>query len=328
MIISRTPLRASFFGGGSDLSGYYKNSARGYGAVLSTAIDMYIYITVNRKFDDQIRVSYSQTEIVDSVDQIKHNIIREALKIAGVEKGIEIVYMGDVPLGSAGVGLASSSALAVGVLHALFAYEGKAVSAEFLAQKACEIEIGCLNNPVGKQDQYAVAYGGFHRYRFNADESVFVDPVICRPEIKETLQDRLMFFYTNMTHVSSQILLEQKENIPQKMRNLDRMVEMASEAERLLQQNAVDDFGALLDEAWKLKRELASGVSAPGIDEMYAAARKAGALGGKILGAGGGGFMMLYVPQGCQQSVREALSGYREQKVALEPEGSKIIYVR
>ena len=328
MIISRTPLRASFFGGGSDLGDYYRNSASGYGAALSTAIDMYIYITVNKKFDDQIRISYSKTEIVDCVDQIEHNIIREALKIAGVEKGIEIVYMGDIPLGSAGVGLASSSALAVGVLNALFAYQGQAVSAEFLAQKACEIEIDRLKNPIGKQDQYATAYGGFHHYRFNADESVFVNPLICRPQVKQALQENLMFFYTNMTHISSHILKEQREHIPQKMETLDRMVGMSYDAERLLQKNALNEFGALLDEAWKLKKQLASGISDPRIDEMYAAARKAGALGGKILGAGGGGFMMLYVPENRRQSVREALSQYREQKVALDPEGSKIIYVR
>lgn len=328
MIISRTPLRASFFGGGSDLGDYYRNSASGYGAALSTAIDMYIYITVNKKFDDQIRISYSKTEIVDCVDQIEHNIIREALKIAGVEKGIEIVYMGDIPLGSAGVGLASSSALAVGALNALFAYQGQAVSAEFLAQKACEIEIDRLKNPIGKQDQYAVAYGGFHHYRFNADESVFVNPLICQPQVKQALQENLMFFYTNMTHISSHILKEQMEHIPQKMENLDRMVGMSYDAERLLQKNALNEFGALLDEAWKLKKQLASGISDPRIDEMYAAARKAGALGGKILGAGGGGFMMLYVPENRRQSVREALSQYREQKVALDPEGSKIIYVR
>lgn len=328
MIISRTPLRASFFGGGSDLGDYYRNSACGYGAVLSTAIDMYIYITVNKKFDDQIRVSYSKTEIVDSVDQIKHNIIQEALKIAGIEKGIEIVYMGDVPLGSAGVGLASSSALAVGVLNALFAYQGRAVSAEFLAQKACEIEIDRLKNPIGKQDQYAVAYGGFHHYRFNADESVFVNPLICQPQVKQALQENLMFFYTNMTHISSHILREQKENIPEKMKNLDRMVQMSYEAERLLQRNALDEFGMLLDEAWRLKKQLASSISDPKIDEMYVAARGAGALGGKILGAGGGGFMMLYVPEKYRQSVRKALSQYREQKVALDLEGSKIIYVR
>lgn len=328
MIISRTPLRASFFGGGSDLGDYYRNSAGGYGAALSTAIDMYIYITVNKKFDDQIRISYSKTEIVDCVDQIEHNIIREALKIAGVEKGIEIVYMGDIPLGSAGVGLASSSALAVGALNALFAYQGQAVSAEFLAQKACEIEIDRLKNPIGKQDQYATAYGGFHHYRFNADESVFVNPLICRPQVKQALQENLMFFYTNMTHISSHILKEQREHIPKKMENLDRMVGMSYDAEQLLQKNALNEFGALLDEAWKLKKQLASGISDPRIDEMYATARKAGALGGKILGAGGGGFMMLYVPENRRQAVREALSQYREQKVALDPEGSKIIYVR
>ena len=277
MIISRTPMRASFFGGGSDLSGYYQNCSRGYGAVLSTAIDMYIYITVNKKFDDQIRVSYSKTEIVDRVDQIEHNIIREALKIAGIQKGIEIVYMGDVPLGSAGVGLVSSSALAVGVLNAFFAYQGRAVSAEFLAQKACEIEIDRLHNPIGKQDQYATAYGGFHHYRFNADESVFVDPLICQPQIKQELQKNLMFFYTNMTHISSHILRKQKENIPQKMKNLDCMVEMSYEAERLLQKNALDDFGVLLDEAWRLKKQLASGISDPRIEEMYTAAKNAGA---------------------------------------------------
>jgi len=263
VIISRTPLRASFFGGGSDLGDYYRNSASGSGAALSTAIDMYIYITVNKKFDDQIRISYSKTEIVDCVDQIEHNIIREALKIAGVEKGIEIVYMGDIPLGSAGVGLASSSALAVGVLNALFAYQGQAVSAEFLAQKACEIEIDRLKNPIGKQDQYAVAYGGFHHYRFNADESVFVNPLICQPQVKQALQENLMFFYTNMTHISSHILAEQREHIPKKMENLDRMVGMSYDAERLLQKNALNEFGALLDEAWKLKKQLASGISDP-----------------------------------------------------------------
>lgn len=328
MIISRTPLRASFFGGGSDLSNYYQHCAGGYGAVLSTAIDMYIYITVNRKFDDQIRVSYSKTEIVDSVDEIEHNIIREALKIAGIEKGIEIVYMGDVPLGSTGVGLASSSALAVGVLNALFAYQGQAVSAEFLAQKACEIEINRLQNPIGKQDQYAVAYGGFNHYRFNSDGTVFVNPLICRSEIKEELQHNLMFFYTNVTRISSHILAEQRENIPQRMANLDRMTQMSYEAEHLLQKNALDDFGALLDEAWNLKKKLANSISDSSIDEMYEKARKAGALGGKILGAGGGGFMMLYVPENYQQPVRDALSAYKERQVAFEPEGSKIIYVR
>ncbi len=328
MIMSRTPMRASFFGGGSDFSGYYQNSKTGYGAVLSTAINMYIYITVNKKFDDQIRVSYSKTEIVDRVDQIEHNIIREALKIAGIEKGIEVVYMGDVPLGSTGVGLASSSALAVGVLNALFAYKGKSVSAEFLAQKACEIEIERLKNPIGKQDQYAVAYGGMNHYRFNADETVFVNPLICRPETKQRLQKNLMFFYTNMTRISSHILGEQRANIPQRMGMLDRIVQMSYDAQTLLQTNCVDGIGELLDEAWSLKKQLAGGITDPLIDEMYDCARKAGAIGGKILGAGGGGFLMLYVPESRQDAVRRALAAYREVPIEFEPEGSKIIYVR
>lgn len=327
MIISRTPMRASFFGGGSDLAGYYRSSASGYGAVLSTAINMYAYITVNKKFDDQIRVGYSKTEIVDCVDQIEHNIIREALKIAGITKGIEVIYMGDVPLGTAGVGLASSSAIAVGVLNALYAYKGQSVSAEFLAQKACEIEIEKLKNPIGKQDQYAVAYGGFNHYRFNADETVFVNPLICQPETKRRLQDHLMFFYTNMTHISSHILKEQKENIARRMATLDRMTAMSYEAQSLLQNNCLDGFGELLDEAWRLKKQLAGGITDPQIDEMYERARKAGAIGGKILGAGGGGFLMLYVPEGKQDAVREALRGYKERQIRFEPEGSKIIYI-
>ena len=181
MIISRTPLRMSFAGGGSDLAAYYKT---GFGAVVSSALDRYIYITVNRKFDELIRVSYSQTEIVESVDELQHNIIRECLRIVGIEKGVEIVYMGDIPLGSAGTGLGSSSSLTVGVLNALYAYKGEHVSAERLAREACEIEIDILNCPIGKQDQYIAAYGGLQYVRFNRDESVFVDPVICQNIIR------------------------------------------------------------------------------------------------------------------------------------------------
>lgn len=328
MIISRTPMRASLFGGGSDFSDYYRNSKFKFGAVLSTAIDMYIYITVNKKFDDLIRVSYSKTEMVDSVDKIEHNIIREALKIAEIDRGIEVVYMGDIPLGSAGVGLASSSALAVGVLNALFAYKGQSVSAEFLAQKACEIEINRLNNPIGKQDQYAAAYGGFNHYRFNADETVFISPLICKPETKKKLQDHLMFFYTNVTRISSSILDQQKKNIPDKFPIIDRITEMSYDAENLLQSNCIDGIGTLLDEAWELKKKLAGGISNEEIDKMYYRAKEAGAIGGKVLGAGGGGFMMVYVPLHKQDCVRKALKNYKEINISFEPEGSKIIYVR
>lgn len=324
MIISRTPLRASFFGGGSDFKDYY---SKNYGSVLSTAINMYIYITVNKKFDDLIRVSYSKTEMVDCVDKLEHNIIREALKIAEIDKGVDIVYMGDVPLGSAGVGLASSSALAVGVLNALFAYKGQHVSADFLAEKACEIEINILKNPIGKQDQYAVAYGGFNHYRFNSDESVFVNPVICNKHTKEILKKNMMLFYTGITRVSSDILKEQKTNIKNTSEYIDRLVELVEIAQNVIIKNDLSTFGELLHESWQIKRKLAGGISNVWIDELYTKAREAGALGGKILGAGGGGFLLLYCPEERQNNVRYALSELREIDMDFEPQGSKIIYI-
>lgn len=324
MIISRTPLRASFFGGGSDFQDYYKN---GYGSVLSTTIDKYIYMTVNKKFDDLIRVSYSKTELVDSVDKVEHNIIREALKIAEIDKGIDIVYMGDVPLGSAGIGLASSSALAVGILNALFAYKGEHVSAEFLAQKACQIEIEILKNPIGKQDQYAVAYGGFNNYRFNLDGNVFVNPLVCKKETKYQLNKNLLLFYTGITRVSSSILLEQKKKIVDTSRYIDKLVNLTEIAQKELIKNNLSIFGELLHEGWLIKKELASGISNAQIDKYYELARRAGALGGKILGAGGGGFLLLYVNEEKQSVVRQALGELREIPFEFEPQGSKIIYV-
>lgn len=327
MIISRTPFRVSFFGGGTDLGDYYRNSKFGYGAVVSTAVNRYTYITVNKKFDDMIRVSYSKTEHVASVDEIEHNIIREALKIVGIEKGIDIVYMADIPLGSAGIGLASSSAIAVGTLNALYAYLGKHVSAEQLAREACQIEIEALKNPIGKQDQYAVAYGGLNYYQFNKDESVFVDPVICEGKTKATLEENLMFFYTGVTRISSHILTEQKANIPNKQKCLDQMVDMTNVMREALQNNDLQEIGKQLKQAWELKRQLASGITNPIIDDMYTRALDAGALGGKILGAGGGGFLMLYVEKASQEKVRKALEEYKEVPMRFEAQGSKIIYV-
>ena len=192
MIISKTPLRASFFGGGTDFSTYYENSKLGYGTVVSTALDMYVYITVNKKFDDSIRIVYSDNELVSNVDEVKHNIIREALKIVGIQRGIEIVYMADIPLSNAGIGLASSSALAVGVLNALHAYKGEFVSQGVLAREACEIEINRLGQRIGIQDQFAVAYGGFSQYKFFSDGSVSVSPIVCRKDIIEKLKKNLM----------------------------------------------------------------------------------------------------------------------------------------
>lgn len=327
MIISRTPFRASLFGGGTDLADYYENSRYGYGAVVSTAINMYTYMTVNKKFDDKIRVSYSKTELVDSVDQIEHNLIREALKIVGIEKGIDIVYMADIPLDSAGIGLASSSALAVGILNALYAYAGKYVSAEQLARDACKIEIDILGNPIGKQDQYAVAYGGLNRYQFNADGTVYTDPIICKKGTKDYLQKHLMFFYTGITRKSSTVLTEQKQKIPQKMNQLDKLIEVTNQAQRALQENDLDKIGHMLNEAWQIKKQFACNVTNPEIEKMYDSAMNAGALGGKILGAGGGGFLMLYVPLHRQDDVGKALESYKQVSIEFEPQGSKIIYI-
>lgn len=317
----------SFAGGGTDLPEYYTSSSADFGAVVSSAINKYVYITVNKKFDDLIRVSYWKTEIVENVDQLEHNIIREALKLLGVQRGVEICYMADIPFGSGGVGLGSSSGLAVGVLNALYAFLGEHVSAEKLAQNACRIEREILGHPVGKQDQYMTAYGGFNFIKFNRDESVFVDPIICSRQTKEELGRKLLFFYTGITRISSDILSEQRNSANDKMNFLNKMVELAKELARCLTQNNLDHFGEVLHEGWMYKKELADGISNPIIDEYYEKARKTGASGGKILGAGGGGFLLLYCSEENQNEVRKALAGLRECNFSFEPQGSKIIYV-
>lgn len=326
MIISKTPLRASFFGGGTDFKDYYENSRFGYGATLSTALNMYVYITVSKKFDDQIRVCYSQNEIVDSVDEVKHNIIREALKMVGITKGVEIIYTADLPLATAGVGLASSSAIAVGTLNALLAYKGIYASPERLAQMACELEINRLCNPIGIQDQYAVAYGGFRKYRFFSDGTVGVEPVLAKQEILKQLKLSLMLFYTGLTRNSGTVLHEQKKLIPGKMELLDSMVEDAEKMYQALCEGRPDQWGQTLDQAWTKKKHFASGISNSVIDDMYKKAKSAGALGGKILGAGGGGFLLLYVPKEHQVAVRTALNDYREVDFSFESGGAQIIF--
>ena len=326
MIISKTPLRMSFFGGGTDFADYYQNSRYGYGSVISTALDMYVYIMVCKRFDDKIRICYTKNEFVDSVDQIEHNIIREALKMLRVERGIDIVYSADIPLSSAGIGLASSSALAVGVLNALHAYRGEHVSPEILAQEACEIEIDRLKNPIGIQDQYAVSYGGFRKYKFHGNDTVTNEMVICKRNVMEEFQKNLMLYYTGLTRVSSTILAEQKANISDKQKILDEMVQMVDRAQQALAAGNTEKIGEMLDEAWELKKQMSSGISNPVIEEMYQKAKAAGALGGKILGAGGGGFMLLYVPYESQMNVRKEMHEYKETTFGFETEGSRIIF--
>ena len=327
MIISRTPLRMSFAGGGSDLDEYYKNKHTPHGAVVSTAINKYVYITVNQKFDDMIRVSYWKTEIVEDLNDLEHNIIREALRLLDIHQGVEIYYMADIPLGSAGIGLGSSSGLAVGILNALYAFKGNHVSAERLAQDACYIERQILEHPVGKQDQYMTAYGGFNFVKFNSDESVFVDPIICKRETKERLNRKLLLFYTGITRVSSNILAEQQKQTEVNLDYYHRMVKLAEDLADSLSENDLTRFGETLHEGWLYKKKLADGISSNLLDDYYERARHAGALGGKILGAGGGGFLLLYCDEEYQGDVRKALSPLKECPFEFEPQGSKIIYV-
>jgi D-glycero-alpha-D-manno-heptose-7-phosphate kinase len=323
VIISRTPLRISLMGGGSDLAAFYGQET---GAVVSTTIDKYIYITVNRAFDDTVRASYSRTEIVDDVAQLAHPLIREALRLCGVLHGVEITSIADVP--SRGTGLGSSSAYLVGLLHALWAYQGVFKSQATLAEEACRIEIETLHESLGKQDQYIAAYGGLQHIRFNPDDTVFVDPVICRRETKRALQDHLLLFYTGITRSASEILARQEQQTDRKRDALREMVVMAEEVNTILRDgDDLDRIGGLLHRAWEIKRELAAGITNPEIDRMYAAARLAGARGGKITGAGGGGFLLLWVEPRDQARVRAALSPLHELPVRLEPQGSKIIYI-
>jgi D-glycero-alpha-D-manno-heptose-7-phosphate kinase len=324
MIISRTPLRISFVGGGSDLASFYRHEP---GAVVSTAINKYVYVTVNQKFDRKIRASYSVTEIVDRPEDLHHELIREALSVAGVSGGIEITSISDIP--SQGTGLGSSSTYTVGVLNALHAYVGRYAGAARLAREACEIEIGRCGKPIGKQDQYIAAFGGLQYIEFNSDETVYVDPIICDHDLKTRLHERLLLLYTGITRSADDILREQKaamEGASQR-RSLHTMAGLARQLRESLCCNQLDGFGEVLHQGWLEKRRLASGISNERIDHWYEVARRQGAIGGKVLGAGGGGFLLLYADPQDQASIIKALPDLRPVPFHFEPQGSKIIYV-
>lgn len=321
MIVTRTPLRISFAGGGSDMEYFYKDTP---GAVISTAIDKYIYIIVNQKFDSKIRASYSQTEIVEDVEDLQHELIRECLKLAGIEGGVEIVSIADIPSG--GTGLGSSSAYTVGLLNGIFAHQHRRVSPEHLARMACDVEITRLKKPIGKQDQYISAYGGWQSFRFNSDKTVEIDYIECLPKVQKELESRLVLFYTGISRSSDKILKGQKTEFNGETRKaLQEMTGIVREMKVALKMNQLDYFGKLLDKNWQLKKRLNGGVSNPLINEWYRKAKKAGAIGGKICGAGGGGFLLFYAPKNKHSAIARALS-FKPTKFSFESKGSEVIY--
>ena len=325
MIISKTPLRISFVGGGSDLASYYKYRP---GAVITTAIDKYIYITVNKKFDKKIRASYSKTEIVDQVYELKHELIRQCLRMVGIDGGIEITSISDIP--SEGTGLGSSSSYVVGLLNALYAFVGKHVNAERLAREACKIEIDILKKPIGKQDQYIAAYGGLQYVQFNPDESVYVDPIICLSKTKKEFESHLLLLYTGLTRSADAILAVQNKNMKNKTskRNtMEKMVSLTKKMQTALNKNKLASIGTLLDKNWMLKKTMAEGVSNTSIDTWYNTAKKHEAMGGKILGAGGGGFLLLWAEPERHEEITQSLPELIQMPIKLEPQGSKIIFV-
>jgi len=323
MIITRTPFRISFVGGGSDMEAFYR---RYPGAVLSTSINKYMYISSHRFFfPGQVRVKYSETETVNSIDELRHPLLREAMRKTGVTKGIEISSIADIP---SGTGMGSSSSFTVGLLHCLYAIKRKYVTHEQLAREASEIEIEILGEPIGKQDQYAAAFGGLNIIYFDPDGSVRVEPLYIANEVYSALQENLLMFFVGNQRKASDILAEQKRNIngDEKFAILKSMVSLVFDLRGCLFSGKLGDFGQILHENWILKQKLASQISNSGIDDVYKAGLQAGATGGKLLGAGGGGFMLFYCEKNKQQSLLEKLKPLEKFEVAFEREGSKLIY--
>jgi len=325
MIISKTPLRISFVGGGSDIESFYSKTG---GAVVSTAIDKYVYITVNKKFDNRIRVSYSKTEEVTHVDEIQHRLVREILKFHKIKGGVEITSIADIP--SRGTGMGSSSSFSVGLLHCLYAYRSKYVSAERLAEESSYIEIKECRKPIGKQDHYNAAFGGFNFIRFNTDGSVKVEPLIFQRRTKELLRKNLLLFYTGITRSASEILKKQINNVsikPDKRQALEKMVGLAYRLKADLQDNRLDTFGEILHQNWLLKKSLTEDISNRVIDKWYDKALGSGAIGGKLLGAGGGGFLLFYASPKKHRKIITALKELQHVPFDFDTEGSKIIFV-
>jgi D-glycero-alpha-D-manno-heptose-7-phosphate kinase len=321
MIISQTPFRVSFAGGGTDLPVFYR---REHGAVLSTTIDQHIYVTIHRRFEPTIRVSYSRTETASTLDEIQHELVRESMRLVEVDEPLEITTIGDVP---AGTGMGSSSSLTVGLLAALYGYQHRVVSPRVLAEQACRIEIDILGKPIGRQDQYAAAFGGLNYVRFNPDDTVDVQPVPWRDETREELERRVLLVYTGDTRDANAILEQQSAATTDRMDVLRSMRDLADGMRHALADGDLDRFAALLHEGWVWKRSLGCGISNGRIDEWYDAARRSGAIGGKLLGAGGGGFLLLLAPPWRHRAIREALGRPRELPFKIARHGSRNIFI-
>ncbi|HMQ79423.1 MAG TPA: GHMP kinase [Ignavibacteria bacterium] len=321
MIISQTPLRISLSGGGTDLSNYYLPYE---GFVVSTAIDKYIYVIVKERFDNLIYVDYSSKEIIESINEIKHDLVREAALLTGMTKGFEVMMFADIP--SEGSGLGSSSSLTVGLLHAFYQYLGKLVTAEQLAVEACKIEIDILKRPIGKQDQYIAAYGGLKSFRFCKDETVEVTPIEIVSEAKRKLGSNLLLFFTDTTRKAASILEEQSKNVLSKIEFHHKIKELAFDTLDGLNSLDINRVGENLKINWEMKKQLASNVSNSEIDKMHQLAMDGGALGAKISGAGGGGFLLVYCERDKQDTLRRSMRMYRELPFFLEKYGSKIIF--
>ncbi len=323
MIITKTPFRISFVGGGSDLEAFY---AKHTGAVLSTSINKYMYISSHKFFDPkQIRTKYSQTETVSKVSDLKHPILRTVLNHFKIEGGIEVSSIADVP---SGTGMGSSSSFTVGVLHNLSAAVNQYYSKDSLAREACRIEIEELGEPIGKQDQYAAAFGGLNTIEFLQNGHTRVTPVQMDPEAYQSLQDNLVMFYVGNQRKASDILAEQKKNTNQeeKFEALKKMVSLVYDLKDSFVTGNIDDMGPILHENWILKQQLASGITNPTIADIYQTGLNNGATGGKLLGAGGGGFMLFYCPANQRKRLISALSNLRHFDFTFEQDGSKLIY--
>lgn len=321
MIITQTPLRISFLGGNTDFPDFFKKYG---GCVISSAIDKYVYCIITERFDKKIYVNWSKKEIVDSVDEIEHELVREAMKKVGISEGVEITFLADIP--SEGSGLGSSSSVLVGVLNALYHYRGDSPSAKQLAEEAVEIEVELLRKPIGIQDQYITAYGGFRFFEFKTNGGVVSQRIELGEGILEDIDNYLMLFFTGKVRKSGEILQGVKTAISDNTNALLETKELAVEGYKTLLKGDINTLGKLLHKGWFIKRGLSSNISNNAIDTMYDAAMEAGAIGGKIAGAGGGGFLLLVVPSDKRQAVRKALSGFREMPFRLERDGSKVIF--